>query len=129
MAAERPKGRHQLLLMSLACGATVEAAARKAGMSERTAYRRLAEPSFRKELQAIWAEMVQRATGMLTAGSMEASKTVIKLVQSAGSECVQLGAARLILEQGRKSREENELAIRLTALEDQMRSRFPQDAG
>src|SRR6266849_9333644 len=107
MAARRPKGKHQLLLTALACGATVEAAARHAGLSERTVYRLLATPWFRDRLQATWTEMVQRATGMLTAGSLEASKTAIKLVQSANSENVQLGAARLILEQARQGRQES----------------------
>ena len=98
MPSRRPKGKHQLLLMALACGATVEAAASRAGLSQRTAYRLLATPWFRDQLQAVWAEMLQRATGMLTAGSLEASKTAIKLAQSAASEGVQLGAARLVLE-------------------------------
>jgi hypothetical protein len=121
MSPRRPKGKHQLLLMALACGATVEAAASRAGLSERTAYRLLATPWFREQLQAVWSEMLQRATGMLTAGSLEASKTAIKLAQSAGSEGVQLGAARLVLEQGRKARHENSLATRIAALEEQCR--------
>jgi len=35
------KNADQLLLMALACGATVEAAARSAGISQATVYRRL----------------------------------------------------------------------------------------
>jgi hypothetical protein len=125
MAPRRPKGKHQQLLMALAIGATVEAAAHRAGLSERTAYRLLATPWFRDQLRATWADMVQRATAMLTAGSLEASRAVIKLVQSAGSENVQLGAARLILEQGLKARQDSIMADRITALEEQWR-RFTQ---
>jgi hypothetical protein len=121
MPSRRPKGKHQLLLMALACGATVEAAASRAGLSQRTAYRLLATPWFRDQLQAVWAEMLQRATGMLTAGSLEASKTAIKLAQSAASEGVQLGAARLVLEQGRKARHESNVVNRVAALEEQWR--------
>jgi len=36
----------EALLQALACGATVETAAQRAGIGERTAYRRLADPEF-----------------------------------------------------------------------------------
>src|SRR5262245_14957459 len=104
MTPGRPKVKHQLLLTALACGATVEAAAHRAGLSERTAYRLLATPEFRAQLQAAETDMVQRTAGMLTAGALEASKTAIRLVQGAASEHVQLGAARLILQQGPQAR-------------------------
>jgi hypothetical protein len=48
-------------------------AARKAGISVRTAYRRLGNPEFRRRLQALRAEMVQRAAGTLIAAALEAS--------------------------------------------------------
>ena len=118
MTPRRPKVKHQLLLTALACGATVEAAAHRAGLSERTAYRLLATPEFRAQLQAAETEMVQRTAGMLTAGALEASKTAIRLVQGAASEHVQLGAARLILQQGHQARRDRSIADRLSALEE-----------
>jgi hypothetical protein len=51
------------LLTALACGATVEGATRKAGLSERTAYRRLADPEFQERLRRERAEVARRAAG------------------------------------------------------------------
>ena len=71
------------LLTALACGASAEVAARKAGVSERTVYRRLADPSFQQQLAALRADMVQRSAGMLTAASLEAVKTLVELLNPA----------------------------------------------
>jgi hypothetical protein len=70
------------LLLALACGATVEAAARQCGLSESTAHRRLAEPEFRRRLQAMRTDLVQRTTGALTAASTEAVRALLELLKS-----------------------------------------------
>ena len=108
------------LLLALACGATVENAARKAGMSERTAHRRLADPSFRQQLSQVRNDMVERATGMMTAAALEAVKTLLALQDTAIPAAARLGAARAVIELGLKLREENNLGERLAALEEQM---------
>ena len=64
MARRCGKQADQALLLALACGATVENAARKAGISERTAYRRLDNAAFVQQLQQLRAEMVHRTAGM-----------------------------------------------------------------
>jgi hypothetical protein len=46
MARPIRKAVDRVLLQALACGATVENAARKAGVCERTVYRRLEDPAF-----------------------------------------------------------------------------------
>jgi hypothetical protein len=71
----------------LACGATVENAARTAGISARTAQRRLAEPAFRKRLQDFRTDMAQRTGSMLTAAGMEAVKTLIHSSTSRRPSC------------------------------------------
>jgi uncharacterized protein (UPF0147 family) len=76
----RGKSDH-LLLSALVCGATVEIAARKAGVSERTAYRRLADPTFREQLRQSRADVVQRLVAMSTAASGEGYKTLVALMQ------------------------------------------------
>src|SRR5213076_2878200 len=105
MARTVRKGTDRLLLLALACGATKENAARKAGVSERTVYRRLKDPEFRQRLQAIRTDMVQRAANVLTAAAMEAVKTLLSLQEGSVSNSVRLGAARAILEQGTRLRE------------------------
>src|SRR5262245_42130134 len=85
-------------LTALASGAAVENAARSAGISVRTAQRRLAEPGFRKRLQQIRADMVELTTGTLTAAATEAVETLLALQQPTTPATVRLGAARAILE-------------------------------
>ena len=61
------------LLLALAGGAYVEHAAEHAGVSERTVYRRLAEPAFRAEMRAIRREMFEQATARLVAAATSAT--------------------------------------------------------
>src|SRR5262249_44825943 len=60
MARKRKQETEQALLSALAFGATVEHAARKAGLTERTVYRRLAEPAFRARLDEMRRETLVR---------------------------------------------------------------------
>jgi hypothetical protein len=114
----RQKSDAQLLLV-LACGATVEQAAKQTNTSERTIYRRLGDPAFRRELDAMRADFVQRVSGSLTASGSEAVKTLIGLLHQSVAPAVRLGASRAILELGIKVREVAELDRRLTAIEAQ----------
>ena len=107
---------HQLLL-ALACGVTVENAARQAGISPSTVYRRLADADFRRRLQALQRDMVSRTAGTLTAAASEAVRTLLELQKSSASDAVRLGAARAVLEMGMKIRESADLEERLAALE------------
>jgi hypothetical protein len=115
--ARSRKNADEALLRGLACGATVESAARAAGISARTAHRRLKEEAFQKSLRDLRAEMVQRTAGMLTASGMEASKTLIDLLNTANPPAVRRSAAQTILELGLKLRENTEMEERLAALE------------
>ncbi len=120
MAAGRKKKADDGLVLALACGASPEGAAQKAGFSLRTVYRRLADPLFRQQVNQVRAEMVRRAAGMFTAAGMASIKTFTTLQESASSEAVRLGAARAIIELGCKLRESVELAERMTALETRL---------
>jgi hypothetical protein len=105
------------LLLALACGAQVEAAAAKAGVSSATAFRRLKDAEFRARLDAARADMVARATAMLTAAAMEAVKTLLDLQGVKQPPATRLGAAKSVLEIGNRLRTEVDLAARLGALE------------
>lgn len=107
----------ELLLTTLACGATLDAAAQKAGVSKATVLRRMQEPEFSSRLRKVRSDMLERATGTLTAASTEAIKTLLSLQQSAVPFAVRLGAARSILEIGIKMRESIDLEVRVAALE------------
>ena len=120
MSRNGRKNANEQLLIALACGATVENAARKAGVSTATAYRRLADADFRERLQQLRGEMVSRASGTLTAASGEAVRTLVELLKNSVSPSVRLGAARTILEIGMKIREVAELEQRLAELEGRL---------
>jgi hypothetical protein len=120
MAQRGKRGVDHKLLLALACGATVEAAARQAGVSESTVYRRLADPAFQQQLRALRADMVQRTAGTLTAAASEAVRTLVELLKPGVAPATRLGAARAVLESGVKLREIAELEVRLAALEQQL---------
>lgn len=115
---EQP-GRHgadMVLVAALATGARVEDAARRAGVSRTTVYRRMCEPEFRQMVTDARNQMVERALGELSDASLEAAQTLRKLLHSR-NDLVRLGACRTILEMGMKLRESVELAERVAALE------------
>ncbi len=105
MATTRLKKNEDALLLALACGATVEAAAKQCQIHERTVYRRLGDRDFKARLQEIRTDMVRRAAGMLTAAANEAVRTLLNLQKDSTPPAVRLGAARAILEMGIKLRE------------------------
>jgi hypothetical protein len=107
------------LLVALAGGRTVREAARAAGIGERTATRRLADPAFRRRLAELRAEMVEQALGRAAKAMSAAADTLRKLLQ-AQRESVRLGAARALLELTPRLRESVELEQRLLALEAKM---------
>jgi hypothetical protein len=117
--AEQRKKNEDALLLALACGATVEAAARQCDLTERTVYRRLREPAFKTRLQELRADMVRRSAGLLTAAAGEAVRTLLALQKDATPPAVRLGAARAVLEIGIKVRELADLETRIAALEAQ----------
>jgi transposase-like protein len=117
MADKHRKKAEEALLLALACGASVEQAARQCGLSSRTVYRRLAEPDFRRRLQALRCDMVSRTAGTLTAAASEAVRTLLEILRSAAPPAVRLAAARAVLELGVKLRDAADLEERLADLE------------
>lgn len=103
-------------MLALASGQTLRDAANAAGIGERTATRRLADPAFRRRVDELRGEMVRRALGKMADGMADAADRLRQLL-AARSEAVQLGACRALLELGVKLRENVELEQRLTDLE------------
>lgn len=105
------------MLIAMASGQSTAAAARAAGVSERTAFRRLADPDFRAALHAVRSEQLQAALGQLLDASSEAVSTLRRLMMEA-PPATQLGAARAILEFGPTFLENVAYETRLRALEE-----------
>lgn len=113
------KKEDETLVLALACGSSVEAAARQCQLHERTVYRRLEDPAFRARVQEARGEMVKRSAGMLTAAAGESVRTLLSLQKDSAPPAVRLGAARAVLELGLKIRELVDLETRIAALEAQ----------
>jgi hypothetical protein len=111
------------LLLALAAGQTVRAAAVAAGVGERTATRRLTEPDFRRRLAETRADMVARALGRVAEGMADAADKLRALLADTTPPAVRLGAARSLLELGVKLRESVEMEERLAALERQIETK------
>jgi hypothetical protein len=105
------------LALALAAGLTVDAAAERAGVSVRTAHRRLADAAFRRRVGELRGHMVTRALGKLADGMTEAGDVLRALLGPDTPPAVRLGACRAMLELGVKLRESVELQERLAALE------------
>ncbi len=105
-----------LIVAALMSGATVSHAALRAGVSERTVRRRLAEAEFQARLKAAQAEHVAGTARVLVGTTTEATAHLLELMRVA-PPAVRLGAARTIFELAGKWRLEVELEERLAALE------------
>jgi hypothetical protein len=112
------KNADEVLIAALAGGKPVAQAAKLAGVSERTVYRRLADSLWRRRVAAARTEMLARAVGVLAEGTAAAAATLRLLLRS-DSPSVQLAAARAILDQTTRGIELLDLADRVTMLEEQ----------
>lgn len=112
------KGCDARFVAARAAGASVPAAARAAGVSERTAYRWLEDPAVRQQIEEARADIVARAVMKLSAASTEAAETLRRLLYS-DMDFARLAAARAILELGAKLRGLEELETRIADLEAQ----------
>ncbi len=113
------------MLMALTCGATIEEAAAKAGLSRRTATRRMHDPAFQDRLRDLRIEMAKRASSMLTAAGMSSVRTLLHLQENVYPPAVRLGAARAALEIGLRIRETVEMEERLANLERTLKTETP----
>jgi hypothetical protein len=105
-----------MLIAMLASGATTKEAAEAAGISERTARRRLQEPDFLQLVGEARAGLIDRASSTLASGMVEAANTLKELLK-ANSERTRLGAAKALILLGLRAREVGELEDRLRELE------------
>jgi hypothetical protein len=115
----------ELLLGALASGSSIEQAAQAAGVSVRTAYRRLADPDFAGRLAQARDELLTAALGELVACATEAVATLRSLL-SADDDRIRLAAAKATLEQLLRLRETLALSQRMATLERALLPRPPE---
>ena len=115
------KNKHQVetaLVSALASGATVAQAALRAGVSERTVYRRLEKPEFQARIDALQDEMIQQVASVLTAAAQVGVQSLVALQDPSTAPNVRRSAARDLLELGLRLREAADWEKRLAALEN-----------
>ena len=87
-----------LLVLALASGATVKDAAQQAGVSERTAWRRLDDDGFRRCVAEAKAELVTRALAKLADGASKAADTLLAVMDCQDDPRARIAAAKLVLD-------------------------------
>jgi len=121
MARITNKKRDEALVRAFVCGATVETAARRAGVSERTVYRRLADPAFQAELKEAGLELLQRTAALLSGAGIGSIKTLVDLqADAAVNPSVRRHAARDVLDLSLRYRDRADYEPRLAAAEQRL---------
>jgi hypothetical protein len=123
LAPERYRQSDETLLIEIAKGAPLCRAAERAGVCERTARRRWADPAFRQKILDLRCEMRWQAAGQLSAEMGRASDALSQALD-AESASVRVSAARAILrigdELGSRAEENALLAATLEKLKQEM---------
>ena len=86
------------LFQALVSGCHIENAASIAGISVRTAYRRLADPVFKQQLQEARQSLRESILAKLSDAGHDAVGTLWELMQTAEDEGVRLRAAKAVLD-------------------------------
>ncbi|MDA8698452.1 hypothetical protein N9M41_08230 [Rhodopirellula sp.] len=86
------------LFQALVSGCHIENAAAIAGISVRTAYRRLADPVFKEQLQVARQSLRESILAKLSDAGHDAVGTLWELMQTAEDEGVRLRAAKAVLD-------------------------------
>jgi hypothetical protein len=108
------------LVAGLAAGLSVAKAAEKAGLSARTARRRLQDDAFKARVERARARILDRVVAKLTALGAVAVKTLGDLMEAGAGENVRLGAARATLEHMFRGFDEVGLLKQIEALRKQL---------
>lgn len=118
MAESDRKNRGDLsaLVVAVACGKPLKLAAAMAGMSERTARRRLKDAAVKAKVEAARGELVKAALGRLASDMTEAAGVLRDLLGSS-LEQIKLAAARSILGLGGDLWSRVDLNVRLDGQE------------
>ena len=114
------------LALHLAAGKSTRDAAALAGVSERTAHRRRADPGFRAMVNRLRSDLIEDALGILSAAAIEAAATLRTLLL-ADSEAIRLAAARAVLDGLMKAREHITLTEQLDRLEQSVQAKLGTD--
>lgn len=92
------RDRDELIVASLASGATYMQAAKASGVSKATVARRMTEPAFRVRVWEQRERVIDQVRGSLTAAAPAAAVELERLATEAASESIKLRACLSLLE-------------------------------
>ena len=104
------------LAAHVAAGLSVRAACKRIGLSEKTGYRRMADPAFEAKVKTIRGRMVTAAAGTLAKSMSRAGRVLAELLKETDGH-LRHKAATKILELGLKVAEVADLQERIAKLE------------
>jgi hypothetical protein len=110
------RGKEVRLVLALAAGLTGTAAAKKAGCSRRTVFRRQQDPEFRSAVARARGQVLSRATALLARSSISAVATLQKLLED-GNASVRRMAAKSLLDSLARVSDLAEVEERIAELE------------
>src|SRR5262249_32444858 len=114
----------ELLAAALAAGKSHRDAATTAGVSQKTAFRRMQDPAFRDRVREMRASMMAAALGRLTDGMTAASDALHALAPDTDRE-VRVKAAVKVIELAIKVKDTTDLEERLAKIEQQLAGGTP----
>ena len=121
------RGRHTgrtgddpLILAWLAAGLPATEVAKAAGVSERTAGRRLSDPEFAAGIEAARSEILHRAVAKVSVAAVSAADTLVALLRTSERPTVRLAAAKAVFDFGIRLRTEVEFSDRLKLIEQHL---------
>jgi hypothetical protein len=119
MPGGRPLTRkREAAIAALLCTSTLEQAAQKAGVCERTLSTWLKEPDFAAAYRLARQRVVEQAIGILQQASIQAVATLVRNL-NCGRHAVEVSAANSLLERSTAAIETFDILTRLEALEQQ----------
>lgn len=107
------------MIIALASGDSVKQAAERAGVGERTVYRRLADQEFMLKVNKARNMMIGQAVGKLSVNCAKAAEVLEKLLDSDNPR-IRLQAAKAILDHSIKLADNLAIEMRLSSLEGVM---------
>jgi hypothetical protein len=118
MSVNGRKSSDGVLAAALAAGRTVQRAAEAAGVSERTAHRRLKDPSFKRQVAECRARVLDETLGALTEATTSAVAVMAELLAEGNAPKVRLAAAKAIIDSQLRVSQLVDLERRVLELEE-----------
>jgi len=108
-----------ILATALSSGASTAEAAEKAGVSQRTAQRRIADPEFQQQVAQLRTKLMARALDKMAENMTRAADAIARLID-AENPAISLRAARSMLTLSLRLHDALDLQNRIRAIEEEL---------